>query len=61
MQFVKSKGKIFLAHRFQEKQLIELEKFGVPLYKIGSGECNNYPFSRIYSKQEKTYNFKHLE
>lgn len=43
MQFVKSKKKIFISTPFSRAAVDRLEKFKVPAYKIGSGECNNYP------------------
>lgn len=43
MQHIKSKGAIFLSTPFSRLAVDRLEKFNVPAYKIGSGECNNYP------------------
>ena len=42
-QYVESKGMIFLSTPFSRVAAIQLEKIGVLAYKIGSGECNNYP------------------
>lgn len=42
-QYVESKGMIFLSTPFSRAAAIQLEKMGVLAYKIGSGECNNYP------------------
>jgi len=42
-QYVESKGMIFLSTPFSRAAAIQLEKIGVLAYKIGSGECNNYP------------------
>lgn len=42
-QYVESKGMIFLSTPFSRAAAVQLEKLGVPGYKIGSGECNNYP------------------
>ena len=53
MQFVKSKGKIFFSTPFSRKAVDRLEKFGVPLYKIGSGECNNYPLVEYIASKRK--------
>lgn len=42
-EYVESKGMIFISTPFSRKAADRLEKMGVPAYKIGSGECNNYP------------------
>lgn len=42
-EYVESKGMIFLCTPFSRAAAIRLEKMGVCAYKIGSGECNNYP------------------
>lgn len=41
--YVESKGMIFISTPFSRAAADRLEKFDVPAYKIGSGECNNYP------------------
>jgi N-acetylneuraminate synthase len=41
--YVESKGMIFLSTPFSRAAAERLEKFNVAAYKIGSGECNNYP------------------
>lgn len=41
--YVESKGMIFISTPFSRAAAERLEKFDVPAYKIGSGECNNYP------------------
>lgn len=43
MQYVESKGLIFLSTPFSRAAADRLHKFGVKAYKIGSGELNNYP------------------
>lgn len=43
MQYVEKQGMIFLSTPFSRAAADRLEKFGVCAYKIGSGECNNYP------------------
>ncbi len=40
---VDSKGMIYLSTPFSRAAANRLEEMGAPLYKIGSGECNNYP------------------
>ena len=42
-QYVEKKGMIFLSTPFSRAAAVRLEKMGVEAYKIGSGECNNYP------------------
>ncbi len=53
MQYIKSRKKIFFSTPFSRKAVDRLEKFNVPLYKIGSGECNNYHFVEYVCKKKK--------
>ncbi len=41
--YVESKGMLYLCTPFSRAAAVRLEKMNVPAYKIGSGECNNYP------------------
>lgn len=41
--YVESKGMIFISTPFSRAAANRLQKMNVPAYKIGSGECNNYP------------------
>jgi N-acetylneuraminate synthase len=41
--YVESKGMIFISTPFSRAAANRLEKMNVAAYKIGSGECNNYP------------------
>jgi N-acetylneuraminate synthase len=41
--YVESKEMIFISTPFSRAAADRLRKFEVPAYKIGSGECNNYP------------------
>lgn len=41
--YVESKGMIFISTPFSRAAANRLKKFDIPAYKIGSGECNNYP------------------
>ena len=41
--YVESKGMIFISTPFSRAAANRLQKFEVPAFKIGSGECNNYP------------------
>lgn len=42
-KYVESKGMIFISTPFSRAASERLKKFDIPAYKIGSGECNNYP------------------
>ncbi len=42
-KYVESKGMIYLSTPFSREAANRLERMGVLAYKIGSGECNNYP------------------
>ena len=46
MNYVEDKGAIFISTPFSRAAANRLENFNVPAYKIGSGECNNYPLLR---------------
>lgn len=41
--YVESKGMLYLSTPFSRAAADRLEAMGVSAYKIGSGECNNYP------------------
>lgn len=41
--YIESKGMIFISTPFSRAAADRLERMNVPSYKIGSGECNNYP------------------
>ena len=41
--YVEGKGMIFISTPFSRAAAERLNRFDVPAYKIGSGECNNYP------------------
>lgn len=42
-EYVESKGMIFISTPFSRAAADRLERMGVSSYKVGSGECNNYP------------------
>jgi sialic acid synthase SpsE len=42
-EYVEDAGLIYLSTPFSRAAADRLESLGVPAYKIGSGECNNYP------------------
>jgi len=41
--YVESRGMLFISTPFSRAAADRLQRFEVPAYKIGSGECNNYP------------------
>lgn len=53
MNYIIQKKKIFISSPFSRKAVDRLESFNVPAYKIGSGECNNYPFVEYVAKKKK--------
>ena len=50
---VESKGMIYLCTPFSRAAAERLEAMGVPAYKIGSGECNNYPLVKLIASYGK--------
>lgn len=53
MNYVKSKGIKFFSSPFSRAAVDRLIKFDVPVFKIGSGECNNYPLLEHIAKFNK--------
>lgn len=53
MQHIKARGSIFISTPFSRAAAERLEVFDVPAYKIGSGECNNYPLVRHIARSGK--------
>ena len=53
MKYVEEKGAIFISTPFSRKAVDRLVKFNVPAFKIGSGECNNYPLIKHIAKFKK--------
>ena len=51
--YVESKGMIFISTPFSRAAAERLERMGVSAYKIGSGECNNYPLIEHIAKFKK--------
>lgn len=51
--YVEDKGMIFLSTPFSRAATDRLERMGVKAYKIGSGECNNYPLIEHIAKLGK--------
>jgi N-acetylneuraminate synthase len=51
--YVRSKGLIYLSTPFSREAVDFLMSINVPAFKIGSGECNNYPFVEYVASQGK--------
>jgi N-acetylneuraminate synthase len=51
--YVEKKGIIFLSTPFSRAAVDRLIKFNVPAFKIGSGECNNYPLIEYIASFKK--------
>jgi sialic acid synthase SpsE len=52
-KYVESKGAIFISTPFSRAAAERLERMGVVGYKIGSGECNNYPLLELVASYGK--------
>ncbi len=52
-EYVRNKGVIYISTPFSFEAIEFLESIEVPAYKIGSGECNNYPFVREIASKGK--------
>ncbi len=53
MQHVESRGALFISTPFSRAAAERLARFDVKAYKIGSGECNNYPLVRHIARAGK--------
>lgn len=53
MTHVQSRGAIFISTPFSREAANRLIEFDVPAFKIGSGECNNYPLVRHIARAGK--------
>lgn len=49
-EYVESKGMLFISTPFSRAAADRLERMQVKAYKIGSGECNNYPLLEHIAK-----------
>lgn len=47
MEYVTSKGMLFISTPFSRAAAYRLRDMNIPAFKIGSGECNNYPLIRL--------------
>jgi N-acetylneuraminate synthase len=52
-EYVRSKGLTYFSTPFSFEAVEFLESINVPAYKIGSGECNNYPLVKEIASKKK--------
>ena len=52
-EYVESKNMIFISTPFSRAAVERLVEFEVPAFKIGSGECNNYPLVKYICEKGK--------
>jgi len=50
MVHVQQRGAIFISTPFSRAAVDRLVKFDIPAFKIGSGECNNYPLVKYIAR-----------
>ena len=50
MKYVQQRGSVFISTPFSRAAADRLAKFDIPAFKIGSGECNNYPLVKHIAK-----------
>ena len=50
---IESKGAIFISTPFSREAFYRLERFDVAAYKVGSGECNNFPLLKLIASTKK--------
>lgn len=53
MNYIKQKKCIFISTPFCKSAVDRLVEFNIPLFKIGSGECNNYPLVEYICSKKK--------
>ncbi len=51
--YVRSRNTVYISTPFSRSAVDFLESIDVPCYKIGSGECNNYPFVEYIARKGK--------
>jgi len=50
MEHIQRRGAIFISTPFSRAAVDRLVKFDIPAFKIGSGECNNYPLVKYIAR-----------
>ena len=53
MDYIVKKKSIFISTPFSRKAVDRLVSYNVPAFKIGSGECNNYPLIEYIASFKK--------
>jgi N-acetylneuraminate synthase len=53
MQHVQKRGAIFISTPFSRAAVDRLVEFDIPAFKVGSGECNNYPLIKYIARLGK--------
>jgi N-acetylneuraminate synthase len=53
MNYVNDSGAVFISTPFSRSAADRLKRFDIPAFKIGSGECNNYPLIEHIAKFRK--------
>ena len=53
MKYINQKKGIFISTPFSKAAVDRLVEFKIPMFKIGSGECNNYPLVEYICKRKK--------
>jgi len=52
-EYTEKQGMIWISTPFSRAAFHRLKKWNVPAYKIGSGECNNYPLLELIAAENK--------
>lgn len=52
-KYIESQGAVFISTPFGRAAVERLVEFDVPAFKVGSGECNNYPLLKCIAKHGK--------
>ena len=50
MKYVQQRGAIFISTPFSRAAVDRLVEFNVPAFKVGSGECSNYPLIKYIAR-----------
>jgi N-acetylneuraminate synthase len=50
MKYVQQRGAIFISTPFSRAAVDRLVEFDIPAFKVGSGECNNYPLIKYIAR-----------
>jgi N-acetylneuraminate synthase len=53
MNYVRDRGAIFLSTPFSRAAVDRISRMNLPVVKIGSGECNNYPLVKLVAELGK--------